>query len=86
MKDKWMNMGYEEDELKPFIEPIADFSDEKRIETLVIFTSKLSGDLNTQYPKSEFISISKSVFRYLNSRTIQSLNVLFPIQIICMAT
>ena len=40
MKDKWMNMGYEEDELKPFIEPIADFSDEKRIETLVIFTSK----------------------------------------------
>jgi hypothetical protein len=36
MKDKWMNMGYEEDELKPFIEPIADFSDEKRIETLVI--------------------------------------------------
>jgi MAP/microtubule affinity-regulating kinase len=35
MKDKWMNMGYEEEELKPFIEPIADLSDEKRIDTLV---------------------------------------------------
>jgi hypothetical protein len=36
MKDKWMNMGYEEEELKPFIEPIIDMSDEKRIDTLVI--------------------------------------------------
>ena len=38
MKDKWMNMGYEEEELKPFIEPIADLSDEKRIDTLVNIT------------------------------------------------
>ena len=38
MKDKWMNMGYEEEELKPFIEPIADLSDEKRIDTLVNLT------------------------------------------------
>jgi MAP/microtubule affinity-regulating kinase len=35
MKDKWMNMGYEEDELKPFIEPTLDISDEKRIDMLV---------------------------------------------------
>ncbi|XP_059481478.1 serine/threonine-protein kinase MARK2-like isoform X5 [Neocloeon triangulifer] len=33
MKDKWMNMGYEEDELKPFIEPEPDFKDIKRIGT-----------------------------------------------------
>jgi len=35
MKDKWMNMGFEEDELKPFIEPTLDFTDEKRIDLLV---------------------------------------------------
>lgn len=31
MRDKWMNMGYEEDELKPFIEPQPDLKDAKRI-------------------------------------------------------
>lgn len=35
MKDKWMNMGHEEDELKPFSEPEVDLSDLKRIEILV---------------------------------------------------
>ena len=35
MKDKWMNMGHEEDELKPFIEPTLDITDEKRIDLLV---------------------------------------------------
>ena len=34
MKDKWMNMGHEEDELKPYSEPEADLSDLKRIEIL----------------------------------------------------
>ncbi|XP_073995094.1 serine/threonine-protein kinase MARK2-like isoform X17 [Rhodnius prolixus] len=31
MKDKWMNMGYEEDELKPYLEPEPDYKDLKRI-------------------------------------------------------
>lgn len=31
MKDKWMNVGYEEDELKPYVEPEPDFKDHKRI-------------------------------------------------------
>lgn len=31
MKDKWMNLGYEEDELKPYLEPEPDFKDLKRI-------------------------------------------------------
>lgn len=35
MKDKWMNMGYEEEELVPFIEPTLDITDQKRIEILV---------------------------------------------------
>ncbi|XP_043917602.1 serine/threonine-protein kinase MARK1 [Protopterus annectens] len=35
MKDRWMNVGFEEDELKPYIEPEPDFSDTKRIELMV---------------------------------------------------
>ncbi|XP_021927296.1 serine/threonine-protein kinase MARK2-like isoform X3 [Zootermopsis nevadensis] len=35
MKDKWMNMGYEEEELKPYVEPEPDYKDLKRIEALV---------------------------------------------------
>lgn len=31
MKDRWMNVGHEEEELKPYTEPEADFSDTKRI-------------------------------------------------------
>ncbi|XP_059404019.1 MAP/microtubule affinity-regulating kinase 4-like isoform X1 [Carassius carassius] len=35
MKDKWMNAGYESDELKPHIEPAEDYSDPNRIEIMV---------------------------------------------------
>lgn len=35
MKDRWMNMGFEEEELLPFKEPTLDISDQKRIEMLV---------------------------------------------------
>ncbi|XP_037948694.1 serine/threonine-protein kinase MARK2 isoform X12 [Teleopsis dalmanni] len=35
MGDKWMNMGFEEDELKPYVEPKQDLADPKRIEALV---------------------------------------------------
>lgn len=31
MKDRWMNVGHEEEELKPYIEPEPDFNDTKRI-------------------------------------------------------
>lgn len=31
MKDRWINAGSEEDELKPFVEPELDISDQKRI-------------------------------------------------------
>lgn len=35
MKDKWMNMGHEEEELIPYTEPKVDLNDQKRIEILV---------------------------------------------------
>ncbi|KAJ0067123.1 hypothetical protein NL108_012833, partial [Boleophthalmus pectinirostris] len=35
MKDHWMNVGHEEEELKPYIEPEADFGDTSRIELMV---------------------------------------------------
>ncbi|XP_060660664.1 serine/threonine-protein kinase MARK2 isoform X7 [Drosophila nasuta] len=35
MGDKWMNMGFEDDELKPYIQPKQDLADPKRIEALV---------------------------------------------------
>jgi len=34
MKDKWMNMGYEDEELKPYIEPETEYNDLRRIEML----------------------------------------------------
>ncbi|XP_036444281.1 serine/threonine-protein kinase MARK2 isoform X10 [Colossoma macropomum] len=30
MKDRWMNVGYEEEELKPYVEPQPDYKDPKR--------------------------------------------------------
>uniref|UniRef100_A0A8C9VH38 non-specific serine/threonine protein kinase n=1 Tax=Scleropages formosus TaxID=113540 RepID=A0A8C9VH38_SCLFO len=35
MKDKWMNVGYEGDELKPHVEPVEDYNDASRIEVMV---------------------------------------------------
>ncbi|KAM9313550.1 serine/threonine-protein kinase MARK1-like [Pholidichthys leucotaenia] len=34
MKDRWMNVGYEEDELKPYMEPEQDLNDLERIELM----------------------------------------------------
>ncbi|XP_078505934.1 serine/threonine-protein kinase MARK1 isoform X2 [Lissotriton helveticus] len=35
MKDRWMNVGYEDEELKPYTEPETDFKDMKRIELMI---------------------------------------------------
>ncbi|XP_051951548.1 MAP/microtubule affinity-regulating kinase 3-like isoform X6 [Xyrauchen texanus] len=35
MKDRWINAGSDEDELKPFVEPELDISDQKRIDIMV---------------------------------------------------
>ena len=36
MQDKWMNIGYENDELKPYLEPIPDLNDKSRLGIIVI--------------------------------------------------
>uniref|UniRef100_A0A3B5PWU2 non-specific serine/threonine protein kinase n=1 Tax=Xiphophorus maculatus TaxID=8083 RepID=A0A3B5PWU2_XIPMA len=35
MKDHWMNVGHDDEELKPYIEPESDFNDSSRIELMV---------------------------------------------------
>uniref|UniRef100_A0A673L7E0 non-specific serine/threonine protein kinase n=1 Tax=Sinocyclocheilus rhinocerous TaxID=307959 RepID=A0A673L7E0_9TELE len=35
MKDKWINVGYENDELKPHVEPVEDYNDSSRIDVMV---------------------------------------------------
>ncbi|XP_058269147.1 MAP/microtubule affinity-regulating kinase 4 isoform X2 [Hemibagrus wyckioides] len=35
MKDKWMNVGYDADELKPHIEPVEDYNDSERIDVMI---------------------------------------------------
>ncbi|KAM9356442.1 MAP/microtubule affinity-regulating kinase 3a isoform 3-T3 [Pholidichthys leucotaenia] len=35
MKDRWINTGFEEDELKPYTEPELDITDQKRIDVMV---------------------------------------------------
>lgn len=35
MRDRWMNVGHEDDELKPYIEPLPDYKDPKRTELMV---------------------------------------------------
>ncbi len=35
MKDKWMNIGYEDDELKPYNEPTLDLNEQSRIDFLI---------------------------------------------------
>ncbi|XP_077597258.1 MAP/microtubule affinity-regulating kinase 4 isoform X2 [Stigmatopora nigra] len=53
MKDKWINSGFDGEDLKPHIEPVEDFSDPARIEVMVGmgFTSEEIKDslLNQKY-------------------------------------
>uniref|UniRef100_A0A8C1SAB8 non-specific serine/threonine protein kinase n=1 Tax=Cyprinus carpio TaxID=7962 RepID=A0A8C1SAB8_CYPCA len=35
MKDKWINVGYENDELKPHVEPVEDYNDSSRIDVML---------------------------------------------------
>ncbi|KAM4714413.1 serine/threonine-protein kinase MARK2 isoform 9-T10 [Anableps anableps] len=35
MRDRWMNVGYEEDELKPYIEPQPDYKDPRRTDKML---------------------------------------------------
>lgn len=42
MKDKWMNIGFEEDELKPYTEPMPDLNDQMRIGKLYFININFS--------------------------------------------
>lgn len=73
MKDKWMNLGCEEDELKPYVEPEQDFKEPKRI-----------GMFFTNYnARSEFwviiINITIIHFEYLKSLIKHFLNCIVPV-------
>ncbi|XP_039219311.1 serine/threonine-protein kinase MARK2 isoform X10 [Crotalus tigris] len=35
MKDRWMNVGHEDDELKPYVEPLPDYKDPRRTELMI---------------------------------------------------
>ncbi|XP_077476573.1 MAP/microtubule affinity-regulating kinase 3a isoform X7 [Stigmatopora argus] len=35
MRDRWINAGFEDDELKPYVEPELDITDQKRIDVMV---------------------------------------------------
>ncbi|GCB87259.1 hypothetical protein scyTo_0027995, partial [Scyliorhinus torazame] len=35
MKDRWMNVGHEDDELKPYTDPEPDYKDPRRTEMMV---------------------------------------------------
>ncbi|KAG7219897.1 hypothetical protein INR49_018756 [Caranx melampygus] len=43
MKDRWINAGFEEDELKPYTEPELDITDQKRIDVMVGMGYNLEG-------------------------------------------
>ena len=38
MKDRWMNIGFEDDELKPYMEPKPDLNDQARIRECATYT------------------------------------------------
>ena len=62
MKDKWMNMGYEDDELKPYSEPEPDYKDLKRIgEFLKCFLSVDSPCLELDSPGFAFCISSPAI-------------------------
>lgn len=46
MKDRWINAGFDEEELKPFMEPELDIRDQKRIGN--IFTALLFNSIWTE--------------------------------------
>lgn len=43
MKDRWINTGFDEEELKPFIEPELDIRDQKRIGNILYALSEATG-------------------------------------------
>ncbi|XP_023807245.1 MAP/microtubule affinity-regulating kinase 3 isoform X13 [Oryzias latipes] len=53
MKDRWINAGFEEDELKPYTEPELDITDQKRIDVMVGMGYKLE-DIQESLTKMKY--------------------------------
>lgn len=45
MKDKWINIGYEDDEMKPYVEPPKDSNDPARIGQSCIISYHIVSEL-----------------------------------------
>lgn len=50
MKDKWMNINYENDDLRPYEEPTPDFSDKDRIGSFDFLRRLLLTNLTRRFP------------------------------------
>lgn len=62
MQDKWMNIGYENDELKPHIEPKPDLDDQRRLgndSACYLFYCAIFKDEN-HFPKG---NVNSSLFK-----------------------
>lgn len=60
MKDHWMNVGHEEEELKPYIEPEADFSDSSRIGMSEWFCTEAARSSGRHLPTAESVTCASS--------------------------
>lgn len=49
MKDKWMNLGYDEEELKPYLEPSADINDPARIRKTACICHRFEGSMDHRF-------------------------------------
>ncbi|XP_061596647.1 MAP/microtubule affinity-regulating kinase 4 isoform X1 [Cololabis saira] len=80
MKDKWINSGYEGEDLKPHIEPVEDYSDPARIEVMVGmgFTSEEIKDalLNQKYNEvtATYLLLGRKGDESSDARTASSLS------------
>ncbi|KAM9707335.1 MAP/microtubule affinity-regulating kinase 3a isoform 26-T28 [Menidia menidia] len=59
MKDRWINSGFEEDELKPYTEPELDITDQKRIDMMVGMGYNLD-DIQDSLGKMKYDEITAS--------------------------
>lgn len=62
MRDKWMNMGHEEEELKPYIEPLPDLKDPKRIgKTGTVYENSLTKLWSRSFVRSNWMEWNENV-------------------------
>ncbi|XP_064403179.1 MAP/microtubule affinity-regulating kinase 3-like isoform X2 [Halichondria panicea] len=73
MKDKWMNIGYEGEDLQPYLEPEADISDELRIQKMLTmgFTQK---EINESLTESRYDEVCATYMLLMRDDMIDSKN------------